>query len=145
MARKVFFSFHYDRDAWRVGQVRNCNVIGGYETNPFYDKARWEQVKRQGDAAIKRWIDEQLKGTSVTVVLIGRDTSKRRWVRYEIEQSIALGKGLLGVDISKINNQFGQTDVTGINPLPRGYAYYAWNRDDGRANLGRWIEAAARR
>ncbi len=145
MARKVFFSFHYDRDSWRVSQVRNCNVVSGYEKNPFYDKARWEQVKRQGDAAIKRWIDERLRGTSVTVVLIGQETSKRRWVRYEIERSIALGKGLLGIDISKINDQLGQTDETGVNPLPTGYAYYRWNRDDGRANLSRWIEAAVPR
>lgn len=145
MARKVFFSFHYDRDSWRVSQVRNCNAVSGYEQNPFYDKARWEQVKRQGDAAIKRWIDDQLKGTSVTVVLIGRDTSTRRWVGYEIERSIALGKGLLGINISKIKNQLGKTDDTGINPLPHGYAYYGWNRNDGRANLSRWIETAAPR
>jgi hypothetical protein len=145
LARKVFFSFHYDRDSWRVSQVRNCNVVSGYDKNPFYDKAKWEQIKRQGDAAIKRWIDGQMKGTSVTVVLIGRDTSKRRWVGYEIEQSIALGKGLLGIDISKIKDRLGQTDEAGLNPLPRGYTYYAWNRDDGRANLSRWIEAAAPR
>jgi hypothetical protein len=145
MARKVFFSFHYDRDSWRVSQVRNCNVASGYEKNPFYDKAGWEQVKRQGDAAVKSWIDEQLKGTSVTVVLIGQETSKRRWVRYEIERSIALGKGLLGIDISKIKNQLVQTDETGVNPLPHGCPYYRWNRDDGRANLSRWIEAAVPR
>ena len=29
------------------------------------------------------------------------------------------------------------------NPLPTGYAYYRWNRDNGRENLGKWIEDAA--
>jgi hypothetical protein len=47
MARKVFFSFHYSRDVWRVAKVRNSNVISNYEKNPFYDKAEWEQIKRQ--------------------------------------------------------------------------------------------------
>jgi hypothetical protein len=142
MARKVFFSFHFERDAWRVAQVRNCNVVSGYDKNPFYDKAQWEQIKKKGDDAIKRWIEQQLKGTSVTVVLIGQETSKRRWVKYEIKRSIELGKGVIGIDISKIKNALGHTDETGINPLPLDYPYYAWNRDKGRDNLSKWIEAA---
>lgn len=143
MARKVFFSFHYSRDAWRVGQVRNCQVVSGYNKNPFYDKAQWETIKRMGDETIKNWINEQLSGTSVTVVLIGKETSERRWVKYEIKRSIELGKGLIGIDISKIKDQYGNTDETGKNPLPLGYKKYLWNNDNGRENLGKWIEEAA--
>ncbi len=144
MARKVFFSFHYARDVWRVSQVRNSNVVAGYEKNPFYDKADWEKIKRQGDQAIKNWIENQLSGTSVTVVLIGKETSTRRWVKYEIKRSIELGKGLIGIDISKIKDQNGNTDDTGENPLPAGYKKYLWNNDNGRENLGTWIEQAAK-
>mgnify|MGYP000958411919 FL=1 len=144
MARRVFFSFHYDRDSWRVSQVRNSNVVSGYDKSPFYDKAGWESIKRQGDQAIKNWIDNQLKGTSVTVVLIGKETASRTWVKYEIQKSIELGKGLIGIDISKISNQRGETDETGSNPLPAGYKKYLWNSDNGRENLGKWIEQAAR-
>jgi hypothetical protein len=144
MARKVFFSFHYDRDAWRVSQVRNCNVVNRFDKNPFYDKAVWEKIKRQGDAAIRRWIDEQLRGTSVTVVLIGKETARRRWVKYEIERSIELRKGLIGVHIIGIKDQNGGTEETlGPNPLPEGYKTYRWNKDSGPRNLGRWIEDAA--
>jgi hypothetical protein len=143
MARRVFFSFHYDRDNWRVAKVRNSQVVKGYEKNPFYDKADWEAIKKKGDAAIQKWIDSQLKGTSVTVVLIGAKTSTRRWVKYEIEKSIADGKGLIGIDISKITDSAGKTDETGSNPLPKGYPYYRWNKDDGYKNLGKWIEDAA--
>lgn len=145
MARKVFFSFHYDRDAWRVAQVRNSNVISGYEKNPFYDKAGWESIKRQGDQAIKDWIERQLNGTSVTVVLIGKETSTRPWVKYEIKRSIELGKGLMGIDISKIKNKEGNTDATGENPLPSDYKKYLWNNENGRENLGSWIEEAAKK
>ena len=143
MARKVFFSFHYERDAWRVSQVRNCNVVSGYEKNPFYDKADWEKIKRRGYQAIKNWIEEQLSGTTVTVVLIGKETSTRPWVRYEIKRSVELGKGLIGIDISKIKDQYRETDDTGSNPLPTGYKRYLWNNDNGRENLGAWIEKAA--
>ena len=144
MARKVFFSFHYDRDSWRVSQVRNSNVVSQYDKNPFYDKAKWEEIKKKGDTAVQKWIDDQLKGTSVTVVLIGKQTASRRWVKYEIDQSIKLGKGLLGIDISKIKNYDGTTeDSAGPNPLPAGYPLYLWNKNDGPKNLGTWIENAA--
>lgn len=144
LARKVYFSFHFDRDSWRVGQVRNCNVVSKYEKNPFYDKASWEAIKKKGDAAVQKWIDQQLRGTSVTVVLIGKETASRRWVKYEIRQSVALGKGLIGIDISKIKNHAGVVEASaGANPLPAGYRVYLWNKNDGPRNLGTWIEAAA--
>jgi hypothetical protein len=145
MARKVFFSFHYDRDYWRIAQVRNCQVISKLEKNRFLDKAQWEAIKRRGDSAVKLWIESQLKGTSVTVVLIGKETGNRRWVKYEIARSIALGKGLIGIDISKIRNRERQTDERGPVPLPKEYPLYLWNNDTGRENLGKWIDAAARK
>ncbi|MBT4384125.1 TIR domain-containing protein [Candidatus Peregrinibacteria bacterium] len=144
MARKVFFSFHYSRDHWRVSQVRNSKIVG-FEKSPFYDHAQWEKIKRGGDQSIKNWIEDQLKGSSVTVVLVGSQTASRRWVKYEIQRSIALGKGLIGVDVSKIKDQNGQTDDTGANPLPSGYPLYRWNSDNGRQNLGSWVEKAAQR
>jgi hypothetical protein len=41
------------------------------ESAGFWDAAAWEEVKKKGNDAIEKWIDDQLKGTSVTVVLIG--------------------------------------------------------------------------
>lgn len=144
MARKVFFSFDFGRDAWRVAKVRNSNVISSLDKTPFYDKAQWEAIKAKGDDAIKAWIDSQLSGTSVTVVLIGHKTSTRRWVKYEIAESIRLGKGLMGVNINKIKDQNQATDEPGANPLPAGYKVHNWNSDNGAENLGIWIEAAAK-
>ncbi|MGH7856257.1 MAG: TIR domain-containing protein [Candidatus Binatia bacterium] len=78
MARRVFFSFHYERDNWRAGQVRNSWVTKpDRESAGFWDAAAWEEVKKRGDDAIKRWIRDQMAGSSVTAVLIGRDTSTR--------------------------------------------------------------------
>lgn len=75
MARKVFFSFKYD-DVQRAMNVRNSNVITGAIKSGFVDKAEFEEVERKGDSAIKAWIDKQLDGTTVTVVLVGANTSK---------------------------------------------------------------------
>ncbi len=104
MARKVFFSFKY-KDVSRAMVVRNSWVTQGKDAAGFIDAADFEKVKQQGDTAIKNWIDKQLEGTSVTVVLVGEKTCSSKWVKYEIEKSIEIGNGLLGIDISKIKNQ----------------------------------------
>jgi len=142
MARKVFFSFKYD-DVHRAMNVRNSKVIGGVVKSGFIDKAEFEKVERQGEKAIRMWIDNQLSGTSVTVVLVGENTHKSKWVKYEIEQSIARGNGLLTIDISKISDMQGNT--TGCCSLRvTGHKHYLWNKDNGRDNLGAWVETAAK-
>jgi hypothetical protein len=141
MARRVFFSFHYERDVWRVNVVRNSGVVEGVSAAGFQDASLWEEAKRQGDAAVKRLIDRGLGGTSVTVILIGAETASRRYVSYEIEQSIAQGNGILGIRINAIKDQNGQTDPMG--PVPAaltncGAPVYNWEY----GKLGEWVETA---
>ena len=141
MARKVFFSFKYE-DVSRAMVVRNSWVTQSRDAAGFIDAADFEKVKQQGDTAIKNWIDKQLEGTSVTVVLVGEKTCNSRWVKYEIEKSIEIGNGLLGIDISKIKNLQGETSER-CNQIPKGYKFYLWNNDKGYENMGNWIEKAA--
>lgn len=120
MARVVFFSFDYD-DVWRVNQVRNSGAFVGERRSGFRDKAEYEQVKRRGDAAIRRWIRQQMQGCSVTCVLIGAATHESKWVHFEIEESISRGMGLVGVYVHKLKVP-GQSDLIGtlftpLNPL----------------------------
>lgn len=141
MARKVFFSFHYERDIWRTNVVRKSGVVEGSAAAGFQDASLWEEAKKKGDAEVKKLIDKGLVGTSVTVVLIGAETSKRKFVDYEIEQSIARGNGLLGIYISGIKDQKGNADTQGSVPsrlTKAGANCYTWNRD----KLGDWVEAA---
>ena len=100
------------------------------------------KVEKGGDAAIKKWIREQLNGTSVTVVLVGSHTCASKYVQYEIEQSEATGNGLLGIDVSKIKDLSGNT-TTRCGQIPKGYEFYLWNTDKGYSNMGDWIEKAA--
>jgi antiphage defense system Thoeris ThsB-like protein len=142
MARRVFFSFQYE-DVSRAMIVRNSWVTQGREAAGFIDAADFEKLKKQGDEAIKTWIDDQLDGTSVTVVLVAKDTCDSRWVKYEIEKSKALGHGLLGIDVSKIKDLKGNTTER-CGRIPQGYDFYLWNNDDGYKNMGDWIEKAAK-
>lgn len=141
MARKVFFSFKYD-DVQRAMNVRNSNVITGAIKSGFIDKADFEEVERKGDKAIKTWIDKQLEGTTVTVVLVGANTKNSRWVKYEIDQSIERGNGILTIDISKIKDLCGNTTEC-CSLRVKGFNHYLWNNDKGRDNLGKWVEDAA--
>ena len=158
MARHCFFSFHYQRDIFRVSQVRNSWVTQGNTVAGFWDSANWEKVLRQGPNAIENWIENQLKGTSVIIVLIGTETAQRKYVKHEISRSYALGKGMLGIYIHNCKNQNGQTSTKGENPFSkfhveeRGkkiilseiYPTYDWVTGSGYTNLGTWIEKAAK-
>ena len=143
MARRVFFSFKYKQDVSRAMVVRNSWVTQGRVAAGFIDSADFEKIKKQGDQAIKNWINNQLDGTSVTVVLVGEKTCSSRWVKYEIDQSIARGNGLLGIDISKIKDLDGNTSER-CGKIPKGYNFYLWNKDNGYKNMGDWIEKAAK-
>ena len=55
MARKVFFSFHYDKDIIRSCQVRNSWTIrpSNEACAPFWDKSLWEEAKKQVSTGIE--------------------------------------------------------------------------------------------
>lgn len=149
--RRVFFSFHFQRDAFKVGQIRN-SWIGNraFEGQPYLDKAAWESIQRRGSAAIQDWIDSQMRGTSVTVVLIGAETLQRPWVRYEMRRTLERGCGLFGISLSGMKGidqltEFKSSPVAGTPFERKGeYPIYNWILDGGRQNLGQWIEQAAR-
>lgn len=159
MARRVFFSFHYVNDINRSMVVRNSWLTQGKEAAGFIDKAEFEQIKRQGDSAVCKWIDRQLEGTSVTVVLIGVKTLDRPFVQYEICKSLQRGNGVIGIHINGIKDmRTGMTSARGnIHTVIGRYndnspAYFDWVCNgiydyilqNGYTNMGSWIEAAAR-
>lgn len=160
MARNVFFSFHYDRDITRVTKVRNSWVVRGEkETQPFVDKAKWEEMKKKGKKTIEDWIETQMKGVSVVVVLVGKETSTREWVIHEIKRAYSLKKGLLAINIHQLKDLNSKTDTKGSNPFDSiyitendkkkyfssMYPTYDWVDDDGYNNISKWIEAAAKK
>ncbi len=153
MARTVFFSFHYQEDDWRVWEVRQHNQfkeVAGDINNAklFLNRDNWESVKSYGDANIKRVINEGMKYTGVTVVLIGQYTWQRKYVRYEIEKSERDNKGMIGVRIHGLRNRQRELGVWGYSPfeyvpLRKTYPVYDWIADRGYDNFSDWVEQAA--
>lgn len=158
MARKVFYSFHYDQDVWRVSKVRNIRALEGQQE---LQPNRWEEVKSQGDKAVHRWIDEQMKDKSCVIVLIGTETAQRKFVKYEITRAWELGKAVMGIHIHNLADAAQRPSRKGANPFsgytvgerqwdsmvpvhdPGGYnssAVYA----NIAANIDGWVEDAIR-
>jgi hypothetical protein len=171
--RNVFFSFHYV-DVVLAAQIRNSWVVKGSEAAGFRDWADWEQVRRRDQDSIRRWINNQLDGTSVTVVLIGQRTHERYWVNYEIEESVRRGNGVLGIHMHLMNGfdvdpkrgllgapQPGRSPFLRHRPrVTQGIAAsamsqpaatlndqidtYCWVTNRGYDYFGDWIDKAAR-
>lgn len=154
MAREpVFYSFHYDDDVFRVQQIRKMGVVDGNEPVSPND---WEQVKRKGDAAVEKWIDDSLKYKRCVIVLIGSETANRKWVKYEIKRAWELKKGLFGIHIhnlrcprtgtcSKGPNPFSNWNVNGqsMANLVSCYDPSAWDAyGDISRNMASWVAQA---
>jgi hypothetical protein len=145
MAKKVFFSFHYqDVIDFRANVVRNHWLTKpDRQSAGFFDSSIWESAKRTGDLALKRLINGGLENTSNTCVLIGTDTYNRRWVSYEIMKSFERGNHIFCVHINGIKGKDGLTKSKGANPL--FFLGYSFSSDGKEINLhdeieGKWIK-----
>lgn len=156
MTRRAFYSFHYKPDNWRASQIRNMGVIEG--NRPATDND-WEEIQRGGDKAIRKWIDGQLSGKSVAIVLIGENTAGREWIEYEISSAWNEGKGLFGIYIHNLKDVAGNQAKKGRNPFEKfnvngvllssivesydpPYLTSTYVYDHIKENLDRWIETA---
>jgi len=98
---RIYFS--HDLDDPRADVVRERWLAqAGREEAGFFDALTWGDATRGGPGTIKRLLASALENTSVTCVLIGPQTSGKRWVRYEIVESIQRRNLLVGVHIGSI-------------------------------------------
>lgn len=154
MKRKVFYSFHFDNDVMRVQQIRNIGVIEGNEPVTVND---WETVKRNGELAIKNWIDNNMRYKDCVIVLIGSETATRKWVNYEIRKAWEDKRGLFGIYIHNLKDPKTGTCRKGPNPFEKimledgsrlssrvkCYDPMAWDAyGDISKNLEKWVETA---
>ena len=112
--RQIFYSFHYKPDCWRAFEVRRIGTLEGNE--PTSDN-KWEKIKRAGDDAIKRWIHNEMKRKSCTIVLVGNKTANRKWINYEIKKSWGERMGVVGIYIHGLKDSEGCTSEKGNNPF----------------------------
>jgi hypothetical protein len=154
--RHVFYSLHYEADRGRAELVRS---VPGLSPNLEAKAAEWATIKRSGDFAFKRWFEQQMRGRSCTVVLIGAETATRPAIRHEIKRSWELKMGLLGIHIHALRDAKGLQGQKGDNPFvqpesgldeqaSRSQVYDPPETDSKLAyrfiadNLAKWVEKA---
>jgi Thoeris protein ThsB, TIR-like domain len=102
MKRRIFVSFVYeDRD-----QARGFTLLP-YNRNVDFDFVETHLLKpadSENPDYIKQKIREKMDGISVSTVLIGKTTAKSPWVDFEIRESLARGKGVLGIKLKDCEN-----------------------------------------
>lgn len=116
MARKCFYSFHFEDDHWRAATVRNIGAIEGNEPASDND---WEAITSgvDRDQKIERWIARQMAGKTCLIVLIGSATANRKWINYEIVKAWNDGLGVVGIYIHGLKNSAQLVGAQGANPF----------------------------
>lgn len=135
----MFYSFHY-ADVNRVNQVRQSGKIRPIDSErvkTVQDRSLWERKKSINGDYLRRSISKNIFGTSVTCVLVGRDTWERPWCRFEIARSLLNCNGIFAVRIHHLYC-IGQRcyGIQGPNPLD----YIAVGRDQsGRIQVYEFV------
>lgn len=70
----------------------------------FHDRQLLDPVDSTDDNYIRSCINDRLKGTSATVVIVGENTQNSEWVDYEIQRSLDKGNGIVAVKLPEIGN-----------------------------------------
>jgi hypothetical protein len=86
MARKIFISYQHE-DQMKAKGFNLLRWNKNVEVE-FVGRHLLDPVDSQNEQYIRSKICEQLHGTSVTVVLIGKQTYDSDWVQYEIQRSL---------------------------------------------------------
>lgn len=126
--RHVFISHHHADDK-KVDQL--TKLLNGSGNDVRNSSVRMKPANqrrmdegRVKDETIRRLLRMKISWATTVVVLIGKDTHKRPWVNWEIEQAKDQGKRIVGV------YAYGGTDAERPPALDKyGSAIVAWNTD----------------
>ena len=85
MAHKVFVSYHHENDQRKAEHLRS--TYGS--DNTLIDRSLQDAYDDKTDDEILALIrTNHLKNSTVTIVLVGSETAKRKWVDWEIYASL---------------------------------------------------------
>ena len=136
--RRVFISYqHNDQMRAKGFNLLRWNTNVGVE---FVGRHLLDPVDSTNKEYIDAKIREQIKGTSVTVVLIGDDSHESEYQPFEVQESLAKEQpnGILAIKLDKYV-QLPATSELGKLLHDAGAEIIDWNPDE----FGKAIERAA--
>jgi MTH538 TIR-like domain (DUF1863) len=140
--RKVFVSYHHEQDQFWANRF-TAQFSDQYEV--FQDQSLDDEVDSDDAEYVNRAIREDyIYGSSITIVLCGSETWKRRYVDWEIRSTLHYQHALLGVLIPGTPAGVGQKYVVPgrlFDNIQSGYAMWvAWPSSAQEINI--FIEKA---
>jgi len=136
--RRIFISYQH-KDQMKAKGFHLLRWNSNVDVD-FVGRHLLDPVKSENEKYIKDKIAEQIKNTSVTVVLIGQDTKKSEFQPWEIERSLAKDtpNGILGIRLDK-SVELPRDSGVGKLLHDAGAEIIDWNPDE----FGEAIERAA--
>jgi hypothetical protein len=100
MARRIFISYQHE-DRMKAKGFNLLRWSKGIDVE-FVGRHLLDPVDSTNENYIRSKVNEQLKGTSVTVALIGKKTHQSDWVKWEIDKSLnkSSPNGILAIRLS---------------------------------------------
>jgi hypothetical protein len=141
--REIFISYHHGDQFWKEMLVQEFAIKWGVFTDGSLD----DRIDSTQTEYVHRQIREQfITGTSVTIVLCGSETWKRRYVDWEIHTTLLKRHGLLGLIVPNT-----PPISPGSFPVPQRFLdnasryalLYSWPTSPSDLRL--WIEDAIQR
>ncbi|MFR5322557.1 MAG: SIR2 family protein [Mediterraneibacter gnavus] len=137
----VFLSYHYDSDnkiARQITEIINTDTIN------IFTVIR-EDEKEKDDEIVKNWVDEKIKGTRITILLISKETLDRKYVSYELEKSLSQRNSIIPILIDSEENAFDDEKIDLIiqkldtELLGMKLKLRKWYQENGKENILRWL------
>lgn len=143
MARRVFISYqHADQMSAKAFNLQGKNPNIKFD---FCGRHLLDPVNSENEHYIKRKIHEQITGTSVTIVVIGKETADSEWVAWEIRKSLEKNNpnGIVGVLLKDATPPPPDSPV-GKALREAGAEIVEWKQDKIEAAIERAARAAGR-
>ena len=104
-----------------------------------------EDEKEKDDEIVKNWVDEKIKGTRITILLISKETLDRKYVSYELEKSLSQRNSIIPILIDSEENAFDDEKIDLIiqkldtELLGMKLKLRKWYQENGKENILRWL------
>lgn len=126
--RRIFISFDHNDTAQVNGFLGLRNIIDNFE---FYNHKLDREIQSNNTEYVQRVICKNyITPASVCVVLIGNNTWRSEWVKWEIQECLRQGMGILGIKLKDTNGQIP-------NGIPGGHVG-SWQPE----KFAQWINLA---
>ena len=105
MSPRVFFCFDYQRDYARALQMREALGYPDDDVHGFFAATEVAELDRLGDVGLRGMVRDHIRHTDVTVILIGTQTAKVRWIQYAIERSVKRHNAFTGLFVHTVPDE----------------------------------------